>query len=121
MLPSRDPAFLSDMMSAVRGILNSLRERTLDDYLAVEDLRLATERRLEVIGEAARRLSDEFRTAHPDIPWRKLVGLRNVIAHQYDEVDDAEIWRLANREIPGLLQWLESVLPAPPSDPEAEP
>jgi uncharacterized protein with HEPN domain len=106
------------MLHAAIGIVRSMTGCKLDDYLADEDLRLATERRLEVIGEAARRLSEEFRNAHPGIPWRKVVGLRNVIAHQYDDVDDTLIWNLATDEIPRLIQWLESVLPPPPLDPE---
>jgi len=76
---------------------------------------------LEIIGEAARRLSDEFRAAHPGIPWRKVIGLRNVLAHRYDEVDDVEVWRLAREEIPPLVQQLEAVLPPAPPDPEPEP
>lgn len=76
---------------------------------------------MEIIGEAARRLSDEFRAAHPGIPWRKVIGLRNVLAHRYDEVDDVEVWRLAREEIPPLVQQLEAVLPPAPPDPEPEP
>ena len=118
---SRDPAFLSDMLTAARGILRSLQGRSLADYQRDEDFRLVTERRLEIIGEAARRLSDELRALHPGIPWRRVIGLRNVLAHQYDEVDDVEVWRLVNENLPRLVEWLESVLPSPPPDPEPEP
>jgi uncharacterized protein with HEPN domain len=90
--------------------------RTLDDYLADEDFRLATERRLEVIGEAARRLSAEFRNARSAIPWGKVIGLRNFIAHEYDDVDDVLIWNLCITEIPKLIESLQLAAAPPPSE-----
>ena len=91
------------MLTAARGILRSLAGRSIDDYLADEDVRLMTERRLEIMGEAARRLSEEFRAGHSDIPWRRIIGLRNILAHRYDEVDDVELWGLIDKEVPDLI------------------
>ena len=106
------------MLTAARGILRSVADRTFDDFLASEDLRLMTERRLEIMGEAARRLSDNLRNEHADIPWQRIIGLRNVLAHRYDDVDDVELWRLIEEDIPGLVAQLESISPPPPIDPE---
>jgi uncharacterized protein with HEPN domain len=114
MPPERDPAHLWDMLQAARGIVASVRDLTLDRYAADENLRLAVERRIEIIGEAARRVSEELKRAHPEIPWQRIVGQRNVLIHEYDEIDDERIWNLAIRDIPHLIAALEPLLPPPP-------
>jgi len=69
-----------------------------------------------VLGEAARRLSPEIRTAHPEVPWREIIGLRSVITHGYDQIDDDELWRVIERDLPDLLSKLESILAHSPPD-----
>ena len=66
--------------------------------------RLATERLLEIIGEAANSLSEDFRTQHPGIPWRDIIGLRVVLAHHYHRVDPNQVWVIAATEVPRLVQ-----------------
>jgi uncharacterized protein with HEPN domain len=85
---------------------------TFTQYAADENLRLATERRIEIIGEAARRISPEFKEAHPEIPWRLIIDQRNVLIHAYGEIDNERIWGLAQQDIPQLLQQLEKLQPA---------
>lgn len=87
---------------------------TLDRYLADENLRLAVERRIEIIGEAARRISEGFKLAHPEVPWRQIIGQRNVLIHDYDEIEHERIWNLAARDIPVLIAHLEPLLPPLP-------
>ena len=55
-------------------------------------LRAAVERNIEIIGEAARRISDDLKQEHPEIPWRKIIAQRNVLIHEYDDIDYKEIW-----------------------------
>jgi uncharacterized protein with HEPN domain len=81
MRPDRDKVYLWDMLKAAQGVASSLQGLTLADYASDENLRLATERRLEILGEAARRISPELREAHPEIPWRLIVDQRNVLIH----------------------------------------
>ncbi len=64
-----------------------------------------------VIGEAAKRLDDSFRAAHPTIPWRKLAGLRDVLIHRYEGVDLERVWRIIQEDLPGLKQAIEAILP----------
>ena len=116
-LERKDPAYLWDMHTAAKALVASLQNVSLEQYLADEDLRLAVERRLEIIGEAARRLSESFRTDHPDIPWRRIVAHRNVLIHEYDEIDHERVWRVAIEQIPRLIEQLEPLLP--PLPPEA--
>ena len=63
-----------------------------------------------VIGEAANRLSDEFRIQHSAIPWKDIIGMRNILAHQYDKVDAEEVWNVVNQDIPELIVMIEPLL-----------
>ena len=79
MRPDRDNVYLWDMLKAAQGVASSLRGFSFAQYAADENLRLATERRIEIIGEAARRISPVLKEAHPGIPWRLIVDQRNVL------------------------------------------
>ena len=114
---SRDVACLWDMLTAARKIVASPQSCDLPRYREDEELRLTVERRLEIIGEAARRLSESFRGRHPEIPWRLIIAQRNVLIHEYDEIEHERIWLLAREEIPALVARLEGIIP-PPSVPE---
>ena len=70
-------------------------------------LRRAVERATELIGEAASNVSDAMRATHPEIPWRKIIGQRNVLIHDYGDVDDDLVWNLVELEIPRLVSNLE--------------
>lgn len=72
---------------------------------------LAIERLLEIVGEAAKRVSDHYRAEHPDIPWRRAAGLRDVITHEYDRVDYGIIWTILKRDLPALIIQLEPLAP----------
>jgi len=107
----RDAGYLLDMLQYARAIARSIEGRTRDDYLRHEDLRLAIERRLEIIGEAARRISETFREQHPKIPWQKIVAQRNLLVHQYGGIDDEILWSVATVSIPELVALLEPLVP----------
>jgi uncharacterized protein with HEPN domain len=68
-------------------------------------------RNFEVIGEAAKRLDDAYRAAHPAIPWRALAGLRDVLIHQYEGVDLDKVWAIVEGELPGLREAIAALLP----------
>ncbi|MCX5758474.1 MAG: DUF86 domain-containing protein [Candidatus Hydrogenedentes bacterium] len=108
----QDAAYLLDMLHHARGILRAVDTRTHDDYLDDEDLRLLVERRVLIIGEAAHHVSQEFKDGHPQIPWHKIVGQRNILAHAYGEIDDEIMWDAATISVPELVRFLETVLPA---------
>ena len=114
----RDPAYLWDMLEAVRAVADFTHGLTLSEFLAAgrdkEITRLAVERKLEILGEAARRVSSHFQEEHPEIPWRQIVGLRNVISHEYDKVNYTLIYRIAREQIPELITLLEPLIPPLP-------
>lgn len=68
---------------------------------------------LMLAGEAAKRVSEDFRSQHPAIPWRELAGLRDILIHQYDGVDDGRVWEELRGRLPGILSSLDAILPDP--------
>ncbi len=112
----RDVALLWDMREAAREIVEFTRGVAFAHFAGNKMLRYAVERQLVVIGEAAKRVSEEFRLAHPGIPWGGIIGQRNVLAHEYGEILVERIWLVATQNIPALLQSLEPLIPSPPED-----
>ena len=115
-LEEADVGYLWDMLDAARGVVASLRDLTLEEYQADDNLRLATERRIEIIGEAANRVSRPVREAHPELPWRQIIAQRHVLAHEYGEIDNELIWSVARTHIPRLIAALEALIPPVPPD-----
>ena len=64
----------------------------------------------QIIGEAARQVSEIFKTAHPEIPWPQIVAMRHVLVHQYFEVDPEEMWATVDRDLPDLKRKIEVIL-----------
>jgi len=65
---------------------------------------------LQIIGEAATKISDDFQEQHPDIPWLKIIGMRNVLVHDYFRIDINAVWSVVESDIPQLEQQIESFL-----------
>lgn len=72
----------------------------------------AVMRNFEIIGEAAKRLDDSYRTAHPEIPWRALAGLRDVLIHQYKGAEPVRVWAIVERDLPNLREAIGALLPS---------
>lgn len=72
-------------------------------------------RRITIIGEATKRLSKDFREQHSTIPWKEIAGMRDVITHDYNEVDLDEVWTAINENLPQLLDYIEPLV-APDDD-----
>lgn len=107
---ANDAACILDMLRAARGALGALRSVTFEQYLANEEMRLAHERRLEIMGEAARQISVALREKHPEIPWRGIIAQRNVLIHAYATIQSNLVWQLAESHLPALVPQLEEIL-----------
>jgi uncharacterized protein with HEPN domain len=66
----------------------------------------ATLRNLEILGEAAKKIPEEIRQRYPDVDWRGVAGLRDILAHAYFALDDATLWKIVRTDIPHLLDFL---------------
>lgn len=111
---ARDPAYLWDMLTAARGIQDCTSGLSLEHYLKQRVVQLAVERQLEILGEAARRVSPTFKSAHQEIPWQAMIAQRNVLAHDYGDIEHVRIWRVVTTHIPALIAQLEPVIPPLP-------
>src|SRR5947209_5843925 len=114
--PARDPAWLHDMLTASREVPSFVNGRTFEQYLSDSMFRSAVERQVEIIGEAARRLTEAFRTAHPQIPWAPIMAQRHRLAHEYDKIKHELIWDVATVHVPRLIQQIEPLIPPLPPD-----
>lgn len=103
-----DDLYLADLLEACEAIERFLQGVGESDFLADEILASAVLQKLSVVGEAAARLSPEFRVAHASVPWRKLIGLRNVIVHQYFSLAWETVWITVKRDVPELARQLRS-------------
>lgn len=110
----RDVGSFIDIIDSARRIQGYVEGRTLHDLLEDVGLQDQVVRRFGIIGEAARRLSDEARRSIPGIPWPAVIGLRNVLIHDYAEVDCEELWDIIQNHLPRLIDEIEPLVPPPP-------
>ena len=117
-MPDEDPDLkhLWDMLTAARNVQAFVRSRTQAEYESDLLLRSAVERQVEIIGEAARRVSKSFQDARPEIPWRKITATRHILAHEYGRIDNKIMWLIATTYCLDLIKLIEPL--APDSAPE---
>ena len=106
----RDVAYLWDMLDAARTVEQLTSRLDSTQYSNDRRTQLAVERCLEIIGEAAARVSASFGNAHPEIPWRQIIGQRNVLIHEYGEIKQERIWKVVRENIPQLIELLKPFL-----------
>ena len=106
-----------DDASGLRHMLDHAREATAlvqnmsrDDLHANRVLSLALVRLLEIVGEAATRVSEELRAQHSQIAWRQIISLRNRLIHGYDAVDLDILWQILHEDVPQLVSDLERLI-----------
>jgi len=106
----RDLAYLRDIQESARLAVSYLEGVSLESFVVDTQLQDAVIRRIEIIGEAARRVSEKSRAEHPALPWRQMIGMRNQVIHMYDGVDLRVVWSTVRDDLPGLLEALDGIL-----------
>ncbi|MHA0858502.1 HepT-like ribonuclease domain-containing protein [Paenibacillus sp. CMAA1364] len=97
---NRSLTSLLDILESMNRIDIYIGGVEYDSFLDNQMLIDAVIRNLEIIGEAARNVSDEVRNKYPDIPWRNMIGLRNILIHQYFGVDESIVWEVIKTNLP---------------------
>lgn len=101
------PLLLEDMSEAVGRIEHYIVGLSRDTFMASRMTVDAVVRNLEILGEAAHRLPEDFKDSHADIPWPKIVGLRHRIVHDYFDIDLEIIWQIVQQELPPFKKQLD--------------
>jgi uncharacterized protein with HEPN domain len=110
MRPPEDDVLLRDMLDHARKAVAASKGRARADLDRDEVLAAAFERFIEVIGEAANKISDATQLELASIPWREIVGMRNRLVHGYASVDHDVVWDVATMDLPALVVQLEKAL-----------
>ncbi|NPC55203.1 HepT-like ribonuclease domain-containing protein [Caenimonas soli] len=108
----RTPAYLADMLQFVRELREVVHGKALDEFVADRVLCLAVERLFINVGEAAKRIDPTESAQMPDIPWTQIIGLRNILAHGYEQVDHEVLYKSISEDLPALQVGLETWLAA---------
>lgn len=104
-----DRLYLDDMLNAAERIGKFVEGRSESEFQTDELLHSAVFHQLMVIGEAAARVSDELKAKHADVPWREMIGFRNIIAHAYFSLNLKRAWITATRDVPALRARLSEI------------
>lgn len=111
-----DLPYLQHVLDAVGAIGEFTREGR-EEFLASRLVRDATLRNLQTLAEATKRLSPARKDAYPEVPWRRVADFRNVLVHEYERVDPAEVWRIVEHELPVLERAVRGMLAEGPLEP----
>jgi uncharacterized protein with HEPN domain len=106
---SRDRVYLQHVLDAIDKI-ESYVSVGRDRFMAESHWQDAVIRQLEIIGEATKRLSQDLRARHDQIPWRRIAGLRDVLIHDYMGVDLSAVWEITQRNLPTLKEQVRAIL-----------
>jgi uncharacterized protein with HEPN domain len=110
----RDEAAVLDILHAAKRAQRFVAGMSRGEFAADEKTRSAVLHQLMILGEAVKRISVEYRTAHPEIPWRLMAGTRDTLIHEYDEVELDDIWDTIEHDLPSLVAALEPLLTLKP-------
>ena len=107
----RDDAYLLDILLAASEAAKFAEGLTFESFKGSKLHQHAIVRTLEIVGEAARKISQEFKDAHPDIPWHKMIGMRHRLIHDYLHVNLETVWDTIRNDIPGLIEVIGPLVP----------
>ena len=105
-----DRVYIGEALDAIGRSVLFVGELSLDEFLGDEKTQSAVIHQIEIIGEACGKVSRSLRDAHPQIPWAKIVSMRNHLIHEYFGVDPETVWKTVREDLPGLAAALRGLL-----------
>ena len=109
-MPREYEDYLRDLLDAVEKIQNFIKDLGFESFKQDDKTKFAVIRGLEIIGEATKHISEEVRNKYPEIPWKEMAGMRDILAHDYFGVDEETVWLTAKEKIPQLKPAIEKIL-----------
>jgi len=106
----RDQVYLLDILESAKLALVYAGDKDVEDFFKDVQSQDSVIRRLEIIGEAAKRISEETKAAHPNLPWSDMIGMRNIMIHEYDNVDLSMVLETVKRDLPQLVEAIVKIL-----------
>lgn len=107
---SRDDAYLIDILESARAAIDYMGGKSWNEFSKDPILQDAIVRRLEIIGEAAGRVSSATQKKHGSLPWQAMKGTRNRVIHEYDSIQIDIIWDIVKKDLPFLVKELEKIV-----------
>ena len=101
--------YINDLVEACEDILSFTRGMSYSDFAGDKKTVNAVIRSLEVIGEATKKLPISFRDSYPDVPWKRMAGMRDKLIHEYFGVDKRMVWQVVERHIPDILPLVKEI------------
>jgi uncharacterized protein with HEPN domain len=92
--------FFEDILTSIDKIERYVTDLDFDEFAGNEVLIDAVVRNLEIIGEASRNIPEEVQERYPEVPWKRMIGLRNIVIHKYFEVDLNIVWEIITKNLP---------------------
>ena len=105
-----DSVYLNHILDSIKNVLSDTKDFTLDKFLSNRQVKDAVTRNVEIIGEAVKNLPDSCKIQYKETPWRKIAGLRDVLIHEYFDVDLDLVWKIVKKDIPKLKKQVTELL-----------
>ena len=102
--------YLMDIKTECEYLINRCENLNYEDFITNEELKRAFVRSLEVIGEASKRIPKELRKKYSQIRWKSIVGMRNILIHEYFGVDYLVVWKVVKEKIPELYEVIKKII-----------